>query len=603
MITALRYIFRLLTPPERRRAVVLLAMIVVMACLETAGVASVMPFLAVLGNREIVKENEILAWIYARGGFADTDTFLFALGVAALAMMVFAAVWRTVTRWRMAYFVQMRNHSLSTRLLSAYLHQPYEFFLYRNSSDLSKAVLSEVQMFVNGVLKPVMQLTVQGLVASILVIFLITVDYRVALLATLTILGFYALVYLLVRGFTERNGKSRIAANRMRFSVASEALGGIKEVKVFGLEKTYTDRYKRPSQRQARYQALNNSISQVPRFAIEVIAFGGIIVLTLFLLRMGGSLGDVLPILGLYAFAGYRLLPALQSVYAALVQLRFGIPAARTLAEDLSARERDYLPGRDPSLREDRVHPREAIQLENLSFRYRGSQELALKNIDIEVPVNTSLGIVGETGAGKSTLVDLVLGLVEPTSGQILIDGIPVSQLGIARWQASLGYVPQHIYLADDTIAANVAFGCKPDEIDYARVEKAARMASLHEFIADHLPEGYRTVVGERGVRLSGGQRQRIGIARALYREPDVLLFDEATSALDNRTEADVMRAVSQLRGSKTLIIIAHRLSTVRDCDQILYLDKGQAIGSGSYDHLYSCHEGFRSFVGGTESG
>ena len=597
MLKIVRDIFMLLTPSERRTGLLLLGMILIMAFMETAGVASVMPFLAVLGNPDIVQENAFLSWLYETGGFADTAAFVFALGVGALAFMVFAAVWRMLTKLSTAYYIQMRGHYLSARLLSAYLHQPYEFFLGRNSADLSKAVLSEVQMFLNGVLRPVMQLVTYALVSVTLLVFLLLVDYVVALVAAAIILGFYSAVYLSIRGLTERNGRARVAAYRLRFTVASEALGGIKEVKVFGLESAYLDRFIEPSERQARYQALNAALSQIPRFVIEIVAFGGIILLTLFLMSTSDSLGEVLPVLGLYAFAGYRLLPALQTVYASLVQLRFGMPTARVLGADMTERERDRIESHRVSA-ESRVAPRESIRLEDVSFRYRGAREEALKHIDLEIPVNTSVGIVGETGAGKSTLVDLVLGLVEPTGGRLFVDGRPLHDVGVGRWQAALGYVPQHIYLADDTIAANIAFGCAPDEIDRERGERAARLASLHDFIVSQLQDGYEAVVGERGVRLSGGQRQRIGIARALYRDPDVLLFDEATSALDNRTEADVMDAVSRLRGSKTLIIIAHRLSTVRDCDQILYLERGQVVGKGSFDGLYAENQGFREFVG-----
>lgn len=593
----LKTIIQLLTARERRNGLLLLAMIIIMAFMETAGVASVMPFLAVLGNPEIVQENSVLEWLYTTGSFTSTDSFLFALGLASLAMIVFAALWRGVTQWTMAHYAQMRNHSLSVRLLSAYLHQPYEFFLSRNSSDLSKAILSEVQMFILNVLQPAMNLVAYGLVALVLLVFLFTVNFLIASLTALVVVGTYGLAYVIVRGFTDRNGRARVAANRSRFAIASEALGGIKEVKVFGMESPYLQRFIEPSKKHARYLALNSAIRQVPRYVIEAIGFGGIIVLTLFLMQLGSSLGELLPIIGLYAFAGYRLLPALQNIFGALVQLRFGMPAAETLAQDLAERELDSNSPRQ-TVDERKVELRESIKLESLSFKYRGAEKYALQGINIEIPAKSSLGIVGATGAGKSTLVDLILALVRPNEGRILVDNESLPCLGVERWRAALGYVPQHIYLADDTIATNIAFGQTPDTIDRSAVVEAAKLANLHDFIMCDLPKGYDTVVGERGVRLSGGQRQRIGIARALYRDPSVLVFDEATSALDNHTESEIMRAVSRLKEDKTLIIIAHRLSTVRDCDQILYIDQGRVAGIGDFETLYGDNQAFRGLVG-----
>ena len=584
----------LLSPRERQTGTVVLAMMLFLALLETAGVASVMPFLAVLGNPELVETQPALAWLYERGGFESVDRFLFALGVGAFAMVVGSALFRILTTYAINRWTQMRRYSIGERLLATYLRQPYEFFLNRNSADLSKSILSEADELVGKVFHPLMNLVAYSLVAGGLVGFLIWLNPVLAGLVALTVGGAYGLIYLGVRGVLGRMGADRVTANRERFTAASEAFGGIKDLKLLGREEAYLKRFRGPASRFARYQSIAATLSTVPKYLIEAVGFGGVLLLALALLGSNGDLGSVLPVLGVYTFAGYRLLPSAQQIFQGLSNLRFGLPAVDDVWRELRLGADKHGAAKSKS---KPLSPTGSIRFEGVHFTYPGAPGSAIKGVDIEILAGTSVALVGQTGAGKTTVVDLLLGLLSPTAGQITVDGVPLADDNLRTWQSSLGYVPQTIYLADATVAENIAFGVPPEAIDREAVNRAARLAAIHDFVEEELPDGYDTEVGERGVRLSGGQRQRLGIARALYHDPTVLVLDEATSALDNATERAIMAAVDALAGAKTVVMIAHRLSTVEGVGKIIVLRDGSVVGSGSYHDLLASNAEFRSFA------
>lgn len=585
----------LLSPRERMQGAVLLGLMLVLALVEMVGVASIMPFLAVLGNPEVVETNRWLAWGYETLGFESTEGYLFALGLAAFVLVLASSGLKIAKTYALSRWTQNRNFAISARLLRSYLRQPYAFFLNRNSADLSKRILAESGEVVSLALRPLMELVSHGLVLAVLVGLLVVADPVVAGVVALVVGGVYGTLYLGIRRLLGRLGKGRVEANRGRYQAAGEAFGGIKDLKVLGREGAYLGRFVSHARRYARYSYLKAAITGVPRYAIEVVAFGGILGLALGLMATRGDLGTVLPILGLYAFAAYRLLPAAQGLFQSMGSLRFGDAALQTVWDDLGPHSGSRpLPSPRPG---GPMKLRESIRFDDVAFTYPGAPGPALRGIEIEIPVNTSVGFVGSTGAGKTTAVDLILGLLEPTAGAIRIDGRPLPEVGIQNWQRILGYVPQHIYLADASVAENIALGIPGGQIDHDAVERAARVAQIHDFIEGQLPEGYGTEVGERGVRLSGGQRQRIGIARALYHDPQVLVLDEATSALDTATERSIMEAVESLSGQKTLIMIAHRLSTVERCDQIVVLEGGRAVGTGGYDELKSTNAVFRTLA------
>jgi len=592
----LKKLIDLLTPPERKHAGVLMGMILVMAFLDMLGVASILPFMTVLANPELLQTDAVLntAFTLCRHiGIYTPEQFLFALGALIFLLLLTSLAFKALTTYAQTRFALMREYSISKRLVEAYLHQPYCWFLNRHSADLGKTILSEVNTVIGNGIVPLMTLMAQTTVALSLLMLLIIVDPLLALSVGLVLGLAYSGIFVVMSGWLKRLGQARIEANKERFTAVSEAFGAAKEVKVGGLEQFYIQRFAKPSETYAKGQATADVISQLPRFVLEAIAFGGMLLVILYLMAKSGSFAGALPILTLYAFAGYRLMPALQQIYRAFTQLRFAGPALDALHQDLNSLQVTHA-------QLDQLSPlplTKAIQLNQVSYYYPNALKPALKGIDFTIPAQSTVGFVGPTGSGKTTTVDVILGLLEPQEGYLSIDGQPITTTNHRQWQRTIGYVPQQIYLVDDSVAANIAFGVNAKDIDQQAVESAAKIANLHEFVINELPQSYATTVGERGVRLSGGQRQRIGIARALYHKPQVLILDEATSALDNLTEQAVMEAVDNLGDDTTIILIAHRLSTVRQCDQIYMLDRGEVKAQGTYDELITNHEHFRKMT------
>jgi ABC-type multidrug transport system fused ATPase/permease subunit len=551
-----------------------------------------MPFMAVLANPDLVESNVTLNAVYVKLGFGDPQQFLFALGIVVFVLLVVSLAFKALTTYAQLRFTLMREYSIGKRLIEGYLNQPYCWFLSRHSADLGKTILSEVGQVITNAIKPMMTLIAQIAVTMALLTLLIFIDAKLALIVGFTLATAYGLIFKGTRGFLGRIGKERLKANQDRYASVSEAFSAAKEVKVGGLENVYVKRFSAPAQTFARHQATAQVISQLPRYALEAVAFGGMLLAVLYLMAQSGSFASALPIIALYAFAGYRLMPALQQIYGAFTQLRFADSALDALHADLMSLQTAH-----PKSGQTALKLNESIALKHIHYRYPSAAQSALKNLSLSIPVSSKVGLVGSTGSGKTTTVDLILGLLEAEDGALEVDGQKITEHNRRDWQRVIGYVPQQIYLADDTIAANIAFGVDAKDIDQEAVERAARIANLHDFVINDLPKQYQTAVGERGVRLSGGQRQRIGIARALYNNPQVLILDEATSALDNLTEQAVMGAVNNLGREVTTIIIAHRLSTVRECDIIFLLENGTLKAQGTFNELIEIDGRFRAMA------
>jgi ABC-type multidrug transport system fused ATPase/permease subunit len=590
MLDTLKKLNALLEPRDRFKVLILALLMIVTAFMQTAGIASVMPFLAVLSDPDMVHSNANLNLLFTWLGFESTSNFLYFLGIAAFIVFMSGTALQALTHWAITRFTHMQQYELSRRLMADYLRRPYTFFLTRNSGDLSKSVLQEASKAISGALMPAMRLLSQLLLAIAVVTLLIVVQPWLALTVATALGIVYTIIYLLARTWLQRIGKDRVAANRERFTAAAEAFAGAKEIRLLGREHDYLERFRNPSKRFAKHQANATLLESVPQYAIEAIAFGGVLLLVLYLMSGPGGIAHALPLIGLYGLAGKQLIPAFQKIFSTITALRFNMPSVDNILEDLG----DHT-GSQPLMRKTHALQPLAltreILLDGLSYSYPGSEQPALHNLQLRIPALTTVGFVGSSGAGKSTLVDVLLGLLPPDCGDLRIDDTLLTPSNVRHWQASLGYVPQHIFLADQSVAANIALGVPEPEIDQAAVEKAAWLANLHDFVLRELPQGYNTIIGERGVRLSGGQRQRIGIARALYRDPPVLLFDEATSALDNTTERAVMEAIHNLTGDKTVILVAHRLSTVEPCDRIYVLAGGKVVEEGSWEELVNAED------------
>jgi ATP-binding cassette subfamily C protein len=508
-------------------------------------------------------------------------------------------------------------------MLDFYMHRPYVAVLERNSAEVKKTVLEESQQIIGGVLIPYLRVVTFGITALFTMAFLFLYNPALALLAGAVLGGGYGVVFLLVRRGLSRHGRRLMEANRLRFKTVDEALASIKETKVLGREAAFVTQFGTPARQWARALSLVRLFTEIPRYAMETLAFGSVLVMVLYLISTEGDTESVIPVLGVYTFAGYRMLPALNAIYVSLSQARFNRVVLDALYQDIrlqgelrptassektrgSAGRRLLYPSSQsdavgitdsPTGQPSALQLRHSLELRDVSFTYPGASSPAVHGISLTIPRGAFVGFVGQTGSGKTTLVDIVLGLLTPDSGSLLVDGKEITENDVRAWQDNLGYVPQDIYLTDDSIEANIALGVPAGERDMVAIEHAARIAKIHDFVVDRLPKGYETTVGERGVRLSGGQRQRIGIARAIYHDPDLIVLDEATSNLDQSTEATIYDAIGQVAGEKTVIVVAHRLSMAKHCSALFLLSQGRIVGEGNYEELLETSPDFRAMV------
>lgn len=575
----------------------LLLVILVSAVVDVLGVASILPFMAIAAKPEVVQSNPWILAVYSWGGFGSVNAFLFVVGLVFFLMLVVANVLSALTAWQMYRFAFSLEHRLSERLLASYLSRPYDFFLGANSSIMTKNILSEPVAVVGGIVVPGLQLLARSVVVFLVLGLLMAVDVVLALSVAVVLGTAYGATYMMIRKKLLANGQLSNLAHAQNYKAANEALNGFKEIRIRGREESFLARFSRSSADNADYKVIGFTLSQLPRYAIETIAFGGMLLILVYLIGVKRDLTNALPLIALYALAGYRMLPAFQQIFNSFTQIRYNYPSLLVLQTELSETSPVQASATAATSRMQPMPIERTIEVDQVSFTYPGADCPVLNSVSLCIETNTSVALVGPTGSGKTTLLDVILGLLGPSSGAIRIDGESLNEHQLRRWQMSIGYVPQQIYLTDDTIARNIAFGCSDDELDLEAVVEAAKAANLHGFIENDLPDGYHTLVGERGVRLSGGQRQRIGIARALYHRPRVLVMDEATSALDGITEKAVIEAIQTLSHKLTIIMVAHRLSTVKDCDVIYLLEDGRVAFQGNFAELTAGSQVFRRML------
>jgi ABC-type multidrug transport system fused ATPase/permease subunit len=551
----------------------------------------------ILTNPSFVETNFILNYIFQFSnifGVENNQQFLFFLGILLYILLVASLTFKAFTVYVQARFAEMIQYSIGKRLVEGYLHQSYSWFLSRHSVDLGKTILSEVGQVTGGAIRPLIDLISKTAVAVTLVALLAIVDLKLTLIICFLIGSFYGIFFYFIRKYLNRIGKESLKNNELRFMIVNEAFSAAKEVKVGGLEQIYIKLFSNSAKAFSRNQSSSQAVTLLPRFILEVIIFGGILIMIFYLTSKTSNFNNVIPIISLYVFAGYRLMPALQQIYSSFTSLVFAGPSVDKLTEELKS-----LKSPNSNQKQSTLSFNKSIVLKNIHYNYPNASRTTLKDINLSIPANSSTGFVGPTGSGKTTIVDIILGLLEPQKGTLEVDGKIITQQNSRSWQRSIGYVPQQIFLSDDTVAANIAFGLEPKDINQEAVVKAAKISNLHNFVTEELPKKYQTTIGECGVRLSGGQRQRIGIARALYHNPKVLVLDEATSALDNQTEQEVMNAISNIGKHITIILIAHRLNTVKKCDQIFLLAKGEIKNQGTFEELIKANENFRKYVNG----
>jgi ATP-binding cassette subfamily C protein len=584
-----RKVYDLAKPYSRRKLALVFVVILMQGFLQVAGVTSIFPFLALASDPERFRESGLGRQIFSLlPGWTDRS-LLIASGIVSVAVLLVSNVFLLVSGLVISRFSFGLGHWLRVRLISRMASNPYSYFLNRNTGELLKKTISDVNQFVNSILLPLLSSISTAVTVVLLLATLLWVEWRVALAAGLGLGAFYAVIYHLLG--SRRNHHSNLikAASRGSVREAQQLLGGIKPIKIHQCEETFIGRYSAHSATLADLMKWLPIYQNSPRYLIEPLAFGGIVLTVVVFAAGGRDFASILPKLGVMAFAGYRLLPNLQTLYGCLSSITMNRHAVEEVHEEFeeSRALKHTVIRRKTAAVTVPLQWQKSIRIEEMSFAYPGMTRPLFDQLNLEITKNQFVAFAGETGSGKSTFVDLLLGLHHADQGRFTIDGNPLGDETMGAWRASLGYVPQEIFLLDDSIEANIALGVRAENLDPARIREVARIAQIAAFIENELPDGYRTRVGERGVRLSGGQRQRIGLARALYHRPTTLVLDEATSALDNETETALMRAIESLHREMTLIVIAHRLSTIHKADRIFVLEKGRLARQGTFEELY----------------
>jgi ABC-type multidrug transport system fused ATPase/permease subunit len=570
----IRRVLFLARPYGRKKLALVFFLSLAQGIFQVIGVTSIFPFLAIAADPDRIRHSQFGLHFLALLPPMSNRELLITAGIVAIVGLLLSNAVNLLAEYARTRYAHSFGHWLRVRLLRKMASQPYGYFLQRNSGDLLKKVVGDVMNYIDGVLLPLLDSIARGLTAALLLATLFLVQPIIALSATLGFGAFYLIIFrLLARKRREANEGLRTSFAGS-YREAQQMLGGIKPIKVHRAEEHFLSRFAGYSAIVAQMFARVPIIANSARYLVEPLAFGGLVLAVVVLAARGRDFSDILPNLGVMAVAGYRLLPTLQLLYGQVTHLTSMRYSLDEVFEEFAAAEQEEKSGNvEISLRKPRpVEWQSAITLDAVSFIYPGTDRLVLDRFSVTIQKNMSIGFIGPTGSGKSTLIDLLLGLHRPTSGRVLVDGRPLTPEMIPSWQATIGYVPQEIFLIDDTIARNIALGVPDNEIDDTRLQEVCAIAQILDFIETELRDGFQTTAGERGVRLSGGQRQRLGLARALYHRPSLLLLDEATSALDTATEAKLIEALHSLTGKLTIVMATHRLSSMGGYDELINL-------------------------------
>ncbi|WP_341232272.1 ABC transporter ATP-binding protein [uncultured Methylophaga sp.] len=565
-------VWSLLPAAKKPKALALMVLMIFGMLLEMIGVGLVVPIIAVVTNPDFIEQYAIAGQFHDLLGKPSHNILVVWAMILLVMIYVFKNTYLAFLAWQQSRFAFETQADLAKDLFQHYLHQPYTFHLQKNSADLINNLQIELNLFMNYMLNPGMLLIAESLVVIGLVSLLLYFEP----VGALTVFAVFVIAGGIFQWCTRRRiifwGKQRQQHEALRMKHAQQGIGAIKDVKIHGKESFFSSEYARHTEQSLKMHQRNSFIQNLTRLWLEVLSIMGLAILFIGMIVQGKSVTQILPVLALFGAVSFRLMPSVSRIVSSVNLLRFG-----TAITDII--EKEFAIVTEPSVLSSskNLEFKSQITLNNISYSYPGSDSQALKDINIEILKGQMVGFVGVSGSGKSTLIDILMGLLIPQRGTISLDKQVINEINVRSWQRHIGYVPQFIYLTDDTLKNNIAFGLKDEEIDEKAIQTAISVAQLDKLVSE-LPEGLETVLGERGVRLSGGQRQRIGIARALYHDPEIMILDEATSALDMQTEKEVMKAVACLQGLKTILIIAHRLSTLETCDVVFEIKNGKSI-------------------------
>lgn len=571
-------IYNLLSTTKRRAGVILLGFIIIGTMFEVLGVGLLLPVIVILVDDNLVTNYPMVQPVIAALGNPSHVTQIQIIMIVLVSVYFVKNLYLAFLAWLQARFTVGLRVELSQQLFAIYLSQPYTFHLQRNSAQLIRNISGQVSQFVDYGLNAMLNLIAEVLVLLSIVGLLLIIEPLGAIIVFVVLLTAAWGFHRSTRTRIIRWGETLQYHEGLRIQHLYQGLGGAKDIKLLGREADFLSQFHLHTGKSAKMSQFLEILRKLPRLWLELLAVIGLVLLVLIMVSQGQKMSSIVPIVGLFAAAAFRLMPSVNRILSSVQSLSFGVAAINTLYDEFQ------LPVSEPKPSTKVTEPitelQKEISLSNITYKYPDASDSTLNSVSIKILQGESVGFIGSSGSGKSTLVDVILGLLAPESGQVNVDGIDIQQ-NLRAWQDQIGYVPQSIYLTDDTLRRNIAFGLSSEKIDDVAVKHAIIAAQLEEFVSS-LPDGLETIVGERGIRLSGGQRQRIGIARALYHDPDVLVLDEATSALDTETEVGVMQAVMALHGKKTIIIVAHRLSTVEHCDRLYKLEQGRVVGEGT---------------------
>jgi ATP-binding cassette, subfamily B, bacterial PglK len=590
----IRKMFQILTQQQKRQLLLLQALSIFVSLIEIMGIASIAPFMAVASNPLIIHSNGLLSSLYSIGQFRSDNSFLKALGVLVIFTVIIGNGSTFFLNWRLTSFGVNLGRTISVSLFMSYLKKPYLFHTQNNTAILAKNVFQEVLRVTNNVIVQSLVLVSKLLTILFILSGLILLNPGLALMIGFALGACYMGIYLQTRQRLHSNGSQISLLLGQGMQLVNEGLGSIKDVKLNSKENFYKKLLNDNLERFGRLSTYNSIVPMAPRFGLEILTLGGAIASFVYFLDLGQTISEFLPQIALFAMAGLRLMPALQQAFSSLSTIRSNMFCFDLIEKDLTFLGEPQVPISNHISFQFKNF--KTIEINSLSFKYQNSESLVLKDISLKIEKNTINAFVGPSGSGKTTLVDVICGLLSAESGSVSIDGTMLSELNIANWQSEISYVPQNVFLLDGSFKENIAFGVDKESIDVELLHQAAKQARIHDFILSR-PLNYDANVGERGVQISGGQRQRIGIARALYRNPSVLIFDEATSALDSITESEIMESINSLAGKKTIIIVAHRMTTIKSCNHIYLVDKGVLLAKGTYQDLVKSNLLFQELV------
>lgn len=591
----LKKVFFILPKGDPFKIFVLLLLMMLAAGLEIAGIGMIPAFVAIVADPEVVLNEPRLKPLFNLLGITTERDLLIGGSMAMLGVFIIKSAYIITFNFFESRFIYRRRFTIMHRMMSSYMQAPYTFHLQHNTAEILRNILHEVTIVINAVITSLLKMSREAIIAIGILIFLFTIEPYITLL-TIILSGIGAGSFIMFnRKKMKEFGEEEQARRQEMIKAVNQGLGGIKDARVLNRENEFINKFKTEAEASTKLLAYIKFIQQIPKPIVETTAVLGMLLIALLLVWEGRPMNAIIPILTLFAMATVRLMPSVQQLSSMYTNLRYNLVSLDPVYEDLKELDEYNKKFVESRRNKNEFKLKEQIKIDNVSYSYPGSEELAINKVSLTIPKGKAIAFVGESGAGKTTMVDIILGLLEPDQGTILIDGLDIYE-NISAWQRNIGYIPQSIYLSDDSLRNNIAFGLPDKDIDESKVKDSVKLSQLDNMV-NSLPKGLDTIIGEHGTRLSGGQRQRIGIARALYHKPQVLIMDEATSALDNITEQQITSAIENLIGERTIIMIAHRLTTVKNCDTLYFMKGGEILQQGTYEELVETNKQFRQMA------